>query len=166
MNETNTWYEDVEKKISSLKVKMAGGKSNIKQLDIILKVAKKIDKHSPKCSECSGFQDEISNVVDGLKEWRDITDEQNDNYISTAKNATKHLTNIHDKRKRRSFLIGIACGIGSVLLLMSYTLTALAEIKVLPSILLGLVLILFAGGLVFIIDSYTPILPRGNKQNE
>jgi VIT1/CCC1 family predicted Fe2+/Mn2+ transporter len=158
---TNTWYQDIEKKISSLREKMAGDESNIKQLDIILKVAKKVEKHSPKCGECSDFQDDINNVVDGLKEWPDITDKQNENYISTFKNATKHLTNIHDKRKRRSFLIGIACGIGGLLLLFPYTFTALAEIKVLPFILLALVFLLFVGGLVFIIDSYTPILPRG-----
>jgi len=164
MNETNTWYQDIEKKISSLKEKMAGDKSNIKQLNILLKLSQRIAASSSDCNECNNLKMQITDVVNDLSDWPDLTDEQNENYINTAKNAIKHLTNIHDKRKRRSFLIGIACGIGGLLLLFPYTFTALAEIKVLPSILLVLVFILFVFGLVFFIDSYTPILPRGSKK--
>ena len=145
---------------------MAGDKSNIKQLDKILGVAKKVDKFSPNCSHCSGFQDEISNAVDDLIKWPDTIDKQNENYVRTLEQVTKHLRE-GDMHRPKSFQNGIVCWIGGLLLLFPYTFTALAEIKVLPFILLALVFILFMVGLVFFINGFISLFsPKKNKQNE
>jgi hypothetical protein len=51
-----------------------------------------------------------------------------------------------------------------ILLVFPTGLLFLSEIEVWPYILLAIVILLLVVGLVFVIDSYTPILPRGSKK--
>ena len=165
MSETNTWYQDIEKEINSLKKKMAGDESNVKQLTNILGDTKKVDKFSPNCSHCSGFKDEISNVVDGLKEWPDITDKQNENYVSTLNIVRKHLDE-HAGRARISgrggcLIAAICCIVSPILFIVGFIVSIYPQ-----SILEGtpdwtvywlftsLSIVLFITGIVFLVIGF------------
>jgi hypothetical protein len=63
MTETNTWYQDIEKKINSLKEKISGGDEYLYDLDLLLKTAKKVDELSNECMECRGNREEIIKLI-------------------------------------------------------------------------------------------------------
>jgi len=98
--EDNSWYESVVKEIGSLKEKMKGDRANLRQLDILLELSKKIAAFSSDCSKCSNLKMQITDVINDLSDWPDTTDEQNDNYIYTAKSAATHITRIHNLTTR------------------------------------------------------------------
>jgi uncharacterized membrane protein HdeD (DUF308 family) len=104
---------------------------------------------------------QITKTVNDLEDWPDITDEQNENYIDTAENATRHMVEIHDPKKRKSLLIGGALLIMGLLLLFLTSVTSFLEIDVLPNILLIIGIILLVAALVFFINAFISIfLPK------
>jgi len=49
MTETNTWYQDIEKKISSLKEKMDVETADSYDLDLLSRIAKRVAEFCTKC---------------------------------------------------------------------------------------------------------------------
>ncbi len=95
MNETNTWYKDIEKKISSLKEKMDKESTTSYDLDLFLRMAKRVTEYSPNCEECNNIQRGFESALNGMAVRSDATAKQKGDYIAFTKDMLKHLKTEH-----------------------------------------------------------------------
>jgi len=98
MSETNTCYQDIEKKIGSLKEKMGIKTAVSYDLDLFTRMAKRIAGFSHTCEECQNYKDQVSNGIIGLIDWPDATREQKETYDKTLRITLKHLVEHHGLR--------------------------------------------------------------------
>ena len=94
MSETNTWYQDIEKQINSLKEKMGKGDSQLYELDLLSRVAKRVDSFSSDCEHCQAHRSDISNLVTNL-ESLPMTNEDVADYGKTFRSILRHLKKNH-----------------------------------------------------------------------
>jgi len=95
MEATNDWYEGIEKEISSLKDKITKKDYKLYELDLLLRVAKRVVGFSSDCEYCHGHRNDISNLVTDLRNLPEITKEEVANYSRTFRSILKHLEKHH-----------------------------------------------------------------------
>ncbi len=151
--EDNNWSGSIEAKILLLKEKMAGDRANLKQLDILLKLSQRIAAFSSDCSECSNLKMQITVAINNLSDWPDITDEQNENYVNTAKNANRHIVGIHDSTTRNRGLILIGAGITGIVGAIIWSLIEPTN-NILPPLIIALSLPSLLLGTIYVLIFY------------
>ena len=90
-----TGYEGIEKEISSLKEKMAKGDHKLFEVDLLLRVAKRVTSFSSDCEYCQGHRNDISNLVTDLANLPKMTEEEVADYGRTFRSILKHLEKHH-----------------------------------------------------------------------
>ena len=114
METTNEWYEDIEKKIDSLKEKMGTEKAKRYDLDLFTRMAKRVTEFSSQCGECNNHQKGLESALAGMGNWPDTTYKQKRGYNTFVKTMLKHLKREHHLRSKGSVfvptMIGLAVG--------------------------------------------------------
>ena len=99
--EENNWYRIVKKDIGSLKDKMSKGDYKDYRLDLLLRIAKRLEISSLQCEKCSIFKEGITNILAYISDWPDTTKEQKQNYKLVFRSITEHLIRQHHVTKKR-----------------------------------------------------------------
>ncbi len=117
MKATNDWYEGIEKEIISLKDRMSKSDYKLYELDLLLRVAKRVVGLSSDCEYCQGHRNDISNLVTDLGNSSKMTKEEVADYGRTFKSVLRHLDKRHGLH--RSVLNpAIPLGIGGLIFLI------------------------------------------------
>ena len=92
--EDNNWYEGIERGISSLKEKMPKEDYSDYELDLLLRVAKRVAGFSSDCEHCHGHRNDISKLITNLDNIS-LTNEEEADYGRTFRIITNHLKKYH-----------------------------------------------------------------------
>ena len=124
--EDNDWYKSIVKETNLLRGKMPEGEYNDYGLDLLLRIAKRVEDFSPQCEECSSEKEQISNILAGISNWPSITKEQKKNYIQTLRIISDHLKNQHNLTQK-GWPLWISIIIGGLLGALPGLISALLE---------------------------------------
>jgi len=95
MSPKNDWYENIEREISSLEEKMTKGDYKLFEVDLLLRVAKRVTSFSSDCEYCQGHRNDISNLVTDLGNLPKMTEEEVAGYGRTFRSILRHLNKHH-----------------------------------------------------------------------
>ena len=93
--EGNKWYQNTEKEIGSLKEKMPKSDYKLYGVELLLRVAKRVDTLSSNCEYCQSHKGEISSLVTDLENLPKITKEEISDYDRMFRNLVRHLEKYH-----------------------------------------------------------------------
>jgi hypothetical protein len=106
------WYNRIASEISQYTV--PPGRKDVKKykLDVLLRVARRVDDFSQTCDECRTYQKEIEGAVQELDFLIQRPDrQQHRKYTKTVFNITEHLKKVH-KLVGKGHYMGVGIGIG------------------------------------------------------
>ena len=94
-NTNNNWYEDIERQISLLKEKSHMDESRKYELELLLRIAKRVVNLSPHCSECSSIKGEITEIYTSFADESHMTISNKQSPSMILFNAASHLDVAH-----------------------------------------------------------------------
>jgi len=114
MEVQSDWYNHIIKEISPYKNTLSKKDYKKYKLDLLLRVAKRVDDFSSTCGECQLFQPEITSLTQGLGNLVQIpSKEERKSYFKTINNIVKHLQRQHKLVTEGQYIgIGLAIGVG------------------------------------------------------
>ncbi len=124
MEVQSKWYDDIAKQISLYKDSLNKKDYKKYKLDLLLRVATRVDSFSSGCGECQMFQSEISGLVEDINYVinMSMSKEKRQSYSKRLNNIVKHLQKQHKLVTEGQYLgiglalgtaIGVAIGAGS-----------------------------------------------------
>ena len=112
------WYSRIVKELNLYKASLGESEYKKYKLDLLLRIAKRVDSFSAICGECQLFQPEITGLVQDLGNIVQIPDKTaRKRYFKVVDAFTKHLQKQHKlvtKWQYFSMWSGIGMGIGVV----------------------------------------------------
>ena len=106
------WYDDIVKKINLHKDSLGKKGTKKYKLDLLLRIAKRVDDFSTMCGECQMFQPDITRLTQELGDVVSISKEARKGYFKTIGKITKHLQK-HHKLVTAGQYMGMWGGIGT-----------------------------------------------------
>jgi len=108
------WYNRIVKEISSYQDTLSKRDFKKYKLDLLLRVAKRVDDFSTICGECQMSQPEIMRLTQGLGNLIQIpSKEERKSYFKTINDIIKHLQKQHKLVTKGQYMgIGVAIGAG------------------------------------------------------
>ena len=110
------WYNRTTKEINLHRDSLSEKESKKYKLDLLLRIAKRIDDFSPHCGECQTFQQEITRLVQELSLLVQMpSKESQKSYSRTINGMVKHLQKSHklvSKGQNLGIWMAIGAGIG------------------------------------------------------
>jgi hypothetical protein len=94
----NNWYEGIEKEINSLKEKMSKSDYQLYEVELLLRVTKRVSNFSSDCKHCQGYRNDISKLVSLLDDSLKMSFNKEANYGRTLRSIIKHLKDNHKIR--------------------------------------------------------------------
>ena len=105
------WYDDIAKEIG-LHQGILGKKGSKKyKLELLLKIAGRVDSFLSQCGECQIFQQDITQLIQDLGYLAQWSKDKRKSYFKKISTITKHLQKQH-KLVTEGHYIGIGIGIG------------------------------------------------------
>ena len=107
------WYNKIATEISQYKITLGEKGAKQYKIDLLLRVAKRVDEFSNICAECQAYKQEIANLVNELSMLVQMPSKQglkNHNAIITR--IVEHLKKTH-KLVDKGYHIGISMAIGA-----------------------------------------------------
>ena len=112
MEAHSRWYEDIEKEISQHKDWLTKKDHKKYKLDLLLRLAARVDTFSNQCGQCQLFQQDISRLIQDLSYLTQMPDkEKHKGYLKKINDITKHLQKQH-KLVNEGYYMGIGMAIG------------------------------------------------------
>ena len=114
MEAHSDWYDRTVKEINLHKEYFSKKNSKKYKLDLLLRLAKRIDDFSAICGECQAFKEEISRLVGELGNLVQLPDskEQRKSYNKAINGIVGHLKKEH-KLVSEGYYLGIGMAIGA-----------------------------------------------------
>jgi len=113
MEVRRNWYDNVVKEINLHKDSLSKRERRRYKLDLLLRIAKRVDDFSTMCGECQMFQPEITRLTKDLGDVVNISRETRRSYFKTIGNIIKHLRKHHKLVTAGQYMgMGIAFGVG------------------------------------------------------
>ena len=115
------WYNQIVKKISPYQDSLSKKESKKHKLDLLLRVARRVDDFSPECGNCQLFQQEITGLVQDLGFMLQTPNpgkEERKRYSKAINNIVKHLQKEHhlvSDGQNRGIWTAVGVGIGTAL---------------------------------------------------
>ena len=106
------WYSRIVKEIGSYQDTLSKKEFKKYKLDLLLRIAGRVDSFSTICGECQLFQPEITSRVQGLGNLVQMpTKEERKSYFKMIGDITKHLQKQHKLVTKGQYIrIGLAIG--------------------------------------------------------
>ncbi len=95
MEAHSEWYNKITKEIASHKDRLTEKEQKKYKLDLVLRVAGRVDSLSSICGQCQLFQQEISQLSRDLWETSLMTKDQQKNFPKKINSIVKHLQKEH-----------------------------------------------------------------------
>jgi len=110
----SVWYDKIVKEINLHKDTLSKKESKKYKLDLLLRVAGRVDDFSSYCGECQVSQPEITQLTQDLGNLVQMSDkERRKSYLKTINNIVKHLQKQHKLVSEGHYIgIGMAIGVG------------------------------------------------------
>jgi len=106
------WYNKIAAEISQYKVTLGDKGAAKYKLDLLLRVAKRVDEFSDICAECQAYRQEITNIVKELSLLVQMPSREGQKKQNKAVNViTEHLKKVH-KLVEKGHYMGMGIGIG------------------------------------------------------
>ena len=120
MEAHSNWYNRIVKEINLRQDTLSKKDSKKYKLDLLLRVAKRVDEFSSYCGECQVFQGEITGLVGELGNLVQLPDnkEGRKSYNRTINTMVKHLQKTHklvSKGQNMGIWMAIGVGIGTAI---------------------------------------------------
>jgi ElaB/YqjD/DUF883 family membrane-anchored ribosome-binding protein len=113
MEAHSRWYDDIVKEISLHKDILGKKESKKYKLDLLLRIAGRVDSFLSHCGECQIFQQDITQLTQDLGYIVQASKEKRKGYFKKINNITKHLQKHHKLITEGHYTgIGIAIGVG------------------------------------------------------
>ncbi|MFC1943420.1 hypothetical protein ACFLWO_02430 [Chloroflexota bacterium] len=114
METHSDWYNKIVREINSYKDTLSKKDYKKYKLDLLLRIAKRVDDFSSYCGECQMFQPEITRLAEDLGNLIQIPNkEERKGYLKTINNMVKHLQKQHKLVSEGQYVgIGLAIGAG------------------------------------------------------
>ena len=110
----STWYNKVSSEISPYQYSLSKKDLKKYKLDLLLRVAGKVDGFSATCQECQAFQKEITQLAQEASNLIQLPDKDKlKSHFRTIANIVKHLQKTHKLISQGQYLgIGLTIGTG------------------------------------------------------
>ncbi len=110
----SNWYNRIIKEINPHKDTLSKKDAKKYKLDLLLRVAKRVDDFSSYCGECQMFQQEITKLTQDLGYLLQMPNKEGrKSYSKAINNIVKHLKKEHKLVSEGQYMgIGLAIGIG------------------------------------------------------
>ena len=119
MEVRSDWYNRIVKEINLHKDTLSKKDSKKYKLDLLLRVAKRVDDFSSYCGECQMFQQDITRLIEDLGYLVQMPNkEMGKSYSKTINNIVKHLQKQHKlvrEGQKKGIWIGVGMGIGTAI---------------------------------------------------
>ena len=122
MEAHSEWYNRIDKEINLHKDSLSKKDAKKYKLDLLLRVAKRVDDFSSYCGECQLFQPEITKLTQDLgyivQMPKQTSKQARKSYLKTINTIIKHLQKTHKlvtEGQRVGMWIGIGVGIGTAI---------------------------------------------------
>ena len=112
MEARSAWYNHIIEEINYHKDTLTKKESKKYKLDLLLRLAKRVDDFSSLCGECQMFQQEITRLTEDLRNLSLLSKENRKSHFKTMGNITKHLQKQH-KLVTAGYYLGICMSIGT-----------------------------------------------------
>lgn len=112
MEAHSDWYNRIVQEINLHKNALSKKDYKKYKLDLLLRVAKRVDDFSSICGRCQLFQPEITRLTGDLQNISLMSKENRKSYFKTIGNITKHLRKQH-KLVTAGYYLGICMSIGT-----------------------------------------------------
>ena len=112
MEAHSDWYNRITREISPYKDSLSKKDYKKYKLDLLLRLATRIDGFSSICGKCQMFQPEITRLTGDLQNISLMSKENRKSYFKTIGNITKHLRKQH-KLVTAGYYLGICMPIGT-----------------------------------------------------
>jgi len=110
------WYNRIATEISQYKITLGEKGAKKYKLDLLRRVAKRVDEFSDICSECQAFKQEITSLMQELSLLIQMPGQEGlKNHTKAVNNIVSHLKKVHklvDKGQYLGMGIGIGLAIG------------------------------------------------------
>jgi len=122
MEVRSEWYNRIDKEISQHQDNLGKKEAKKYKLDMLLRIAKRVDYFSTICGECQMYQPDIARLTQDLGDIVNISKEARQGYFKTIGKITKHLQKRHKLVTPGQYMgmwiaisMGIGAGIGAAL---------------------------------------------------
>lgn len=106
------WYNRIATEIGQYQVTLGRKGAKKYKLDLLLRVAKRVDEFSDTCAECQTLRQEITNLVQELSLLIQMPNKEGfKNHIKVVNNMVGHLKKVH-KLVDKGHYLGMGIGIG------------------------------------------------------
>ena len=114
METRSDWYKRATSEVSPYKDTLSKRERKKYKLDLLMRVAARIDEFSAYCGECQAFQPEITGLTENLGNLIQIPNrEERKNHLKLIGNIVKHLQKQHKLVTEGYYMgIGITIGVG------------------------------------------------------
>ena len=114
METQSDWYHKIAREISPYQDTLTKKDSKKYKLDLLLRVADRVDSFSSACGECQLFQTDINRLTEELGTLVQMPDkEKRRSYNKAIKNIVKHLQKQHNLVTKGQYKeMGMAIGVG------------------------------------------------------
>ena len=112
------WYNRTVKEINFHRDTFSKKEAKKYKLDLLLRVAKRLDDFSSYCGECQAFQQDITRLTEDLGNISLMSKDEQKSYSRTINNIVKHLQKKHklvSKGQNMGIWMAIGTGIGTAL---------------------------------------------------
>ena len=112
MEAQSNWYNHINEEINLQKDLLTKKDYKKYKLDLLLRLAGRVDSFSAICGQCQTFQLEITQLTEVLRNLYLMSKEKRKSYFKTISIITKHLQKEH-KLVTEGYYVGIAMAIGT-----------------------------------------------------
>jgi hypothetical protein len=90
------WFNRISKEVNSYRDSLSKKDFRKYKLDLLLRIAQRVDSFSSTCQECRMFQQEISSLIKDIGNLAEMPNkERQKSYFKTINNVVKHLQKDH-----------------------------------------------------------------------
>ncbi len=115
LEDQSEWYRRLVTEIRSLSDSLSKNVYKKYKLDMLLRIARRVDTLSYTCDECQSNKEVITNLVQDMGNMIQLSDkETSKSYFKTIEDLTKHLQKQH-KFVTKGYYVGLWSGIGVVI---------------------------------------------------
>ena len=112
MQPRSDWYHRISTEIEQHRLSLNQKEVKKYKLDLLLRVAARVDEFSGYCGECQAFRQEITGLVQELSLMAQMLGKENQkHYSKTIDGMVTHLQKVHELVRKGQYL-GVGVGIG------------------------------------------------------
>ena len=111
MENKSDWYKNITEEINQHKEKFCKNENKKFKVNLLIRLAKRIDSFSAECNDCQHFRNDINRLTDCISRLPQANKEKRKTYFKSINSIVKHLQK-HHKLISDGQNVGAGLGIG------------------------------------------------------